>query len=84
MSTGYKRHGGLTVTENPDMMEEFRRELAIASYTGNTGSMVTPDQCKDLFPHLNVSGLLGGLYCETDGSVDPTGLTQAYVKGFSD
>ena len=63
------------------MMEEFRRELAIASYTGNTGAMVDPGQCKDLFPHLNVSGLLGGLYCETDGSVDPTGLTQAYVKG---
>jgi len=81
VSTGYKRHGGLTVTANPDMMEEFRRELAIASYTGNTGSMRSPDECKELFPHMHVSDLLGGLYCETDGSVDPTGLTQAYVKG---
>ena len=37
--------------------------------------------CRDLFPLLDTGGLLGGVYSETDGSVDPTSLTLAYIKG---
>jgi len=81
VSPGYKVHGGLTVTTKADHMDQFRRELDIAGYTGNQGQMVTPDQCKELLPHLNISDLLGGIYSATDGSVDPTGLTTAYARG---
>ena len=80
-STGYKRHGGLTVTGNPEMMIHFQRECDVAQYTGNTARMVSPSQARDLFPLLDTAGLLGGVYSETDGSVDPTSLTTAYIKG---
>jgi len=81
VSPGYKVHGGLTVTTKADHMDQFRRELDIAGYVGNQGEMVTPEQCKELLPHLNISDLLGGIYSATDGSVDPTGLTTAYARG---
>ena len=80
-STGYKQHGGLTVTACPEKMIQFQKECDIASYTGNTGRMVTPGEVRDLFPLLDTGGLLGGVYSETDGSVDPTSLTMAYIKG---
>ena len=168
-NTGFKQHGGLTVTANPEMMVQFQREVDVTKYTGNTAVMVTPEQCKeqikmwfwlpeklsyatwveganlqlpylhpdcillnifkiillclsasigiafdqelqfllfislspstayliasfnqshliwisdqDIFPHLNISTLLGGIYSETDGSVDPTSLTNAYATG---
>ena len=44
----FKVHGGLTVTTKADHMDQFRRELDIAGYTGNQGEMVTPDQCKEV------------------------------------
>ena len=83
-STGYKRHGGLTVTGNPDMMIQMQRECDVSSYTGNMSTMVTPDQCREIFPPLDTTGLLGGIYCPSDGSVDPTSLTMAYIRGASD
>ena len=44
------------------------------------GRLVSPAECGSLFPGLNTAGLVGGVYCESDGSVDPTGLTLAYSK----
>ena len=81
VSTGFKRHGGLTVTSNPEMMTQFERERDVATYTGNSAVLLSPSQCRDKFPGLDVTGLLGGIYCESDGSVDPTGLTMSYIKG---
>ena len=80
-STGFKQHGGLTVTGCPERMIQFQRECDVTRYTGNTGCMVTPSQARALFPMLDTRGLLGGVYSETDGSVDPTSLTMAYIKG---
>ena len=80
-STGYKRHGGLTVTASPERIIQFQKECDVSRYTGNTGRMVTAGEARDLFPLLDTKGLLGGVYSETDGSVDPTSLTMAYIKG---
>ena len=46
-NTGFKQHGGLTVTANPEMMVQFQREVDVTKYTGNTAVMVTPEQCKE-------------------------------------
>ena len=81
VSPGFKRHGGLTVTSNPEMMTQFLRERDVARYTDNSAVLLSPSECQAKFPSLNTAGLLGGLYCETDGSVDPTGLTRSYIKG---
>ena len=72
------------MTENPEMMVHFRREEAVARYTGtvqcstvqqstvqystvhctagNAARLVTPEQCGQLFPHLDTAPLLGGIY----------------------
>ena len=61
VSTGFKRHGGLTVTSNPEMMTQFERERDVATYTGNSAVLLSPSQCRDKFPGLDVTGLLGGI-----------------------
>ena len=81
VSPGFKRHGGLTVTSNPEMMTQFLRERDVARYTDNTAILLSPSECRAKFPSLDTTGLLGGVYCETDGSVDPTSLTRSYIRG---
>ena len=81
VSPGFKRHGGLTVTSEPQMITQFLRERDVARYTSNQALLLSPSECRAKFPSLDTTGLLGGIYCETDGSVDPTGLTRSYIKG---
>ena len=81
VSTGFKRHGGLTVTGNKELMTQFQRERDVATYTGNSAQILSPDQCKEKFPDLDSSRVLGGIYSDSDGSVDPTSLTMSYIKG---
>ena len=46
--------------------------------------MVTAQDCARLHPLLRTDDILGAVYSESDGSVDPAGLTAAYVKGARD
>ena len=51
-STGYKRHGGLTVTGSRERMIQFQKECDVARVTGNTGRMVTPSQARDTWVYI--------------------------------
>ena len=42
VSPGFKRHGGLTVTSNPEMMTQFLRERDVARYTSNSALLLSP------------------------------------------
>ena len=56
-STGFKQHGGLTVTGSPERMIQFQKECDVARYTGNTGRLVTTAEAGALFPLLDTEGL---------------------------
>ena len=56
--------------------------LGLGSYLGQDTLLVTPDEARAIYPLLDAShGLLGGMFSPTDGSIDPTGLTNAFAKG---
>ncbi len=79
--SGYHQCGNLRLATHPDRLDEFRRYLGLARQTGVEARLVTPRDIKDLWPFMNVEGVLGGLYNPGDGHIAPADLTQSYAAG---
>ena len=80
-SPGYHRCGNLRIATNSDRMDEFRRYLGIAEVTGVTAKLLAPDQIKEIWPLMNMQGVVGGLLNSNDGHIAPADLTQALAIG---
>ena len=73
VSTGWKQHGGLSITKNPDRLKEFKMWVSLGKYMDWQCKIVDPQEIKYIHPLLNTDGIVGGVYVPTDGSIDPTG-----------
>lgn len=79
--SGYHRCGNLRLATHPDRLDEFRRYLGLAQQTGVEARLVTPQEIEELWPFMNVEGVLGGLYNPGDGHIAPADLTLSYAAG---
>jgi len=80
-STGWHTTGSLRVATNHGRMDEFKRVFSKDRMLGIPCEMVGKERIKELFPLINVEGILGGIFHPHDGHVDANGLTQAFAKG---
>ncbi|MCY3879657.1 MAG: FAD-dependent oxidoreductase [Rhodobacteraceae bacterium] len=80
MSCGLHHVGGITLADTPERMDMFRAERAKHRFMGLETRVVTPDEIAGLSPLTNLEGIVGGLYDELDGHLDPSGTTYAYAK----
>ena len=78
--TGYHRCRGLRVTHDPDRIDEFRHGVSVGRQLGIDFEVIGPNEIKDIFPLMDIKGLLGALYEPTDGYVDPAQATHAMAK----
>jgi len=81
VDTGWREVGGLRLASSPERLEELKRQAGMARSFGMPMEMLTPKESWDLFPLINLEGVLGGVYTPTDGVIDPTGLTNALAAG---
>ncbi len=79
--TGWREVGGLRLASSPERMEELKRQVGFARSFGMPLEMISTREAHDLFPLMNPDGVLGAVYTPTDGSIDPTGLTNALAAG---
>ncbi|TDZ27679.1 Dimethylglycine oxidase [Colletotrichum spinosum] len=63
----FNQVGGLEVAETPERLEDLKRKHGYASSWGVAARLVTPDECKHIYPLLDTSIVLGGLHIPTDG-----------------
>jgi dimethylglycine dehydrogenase len=75
------RCGSVRLATTPDRLDEFRHRRAMGELVGVPIELVTPDRIRELHPLIDLKGVLGAAYLPTDGHVDPTSLTSAYVQG---
>ncbi len=75
------RCGSVRLACTPERLDEYRHRKGIADTLGIPFEIVPPDRVLELFPLLDPQGLVGAAYLPTDGYVDPSGVTQALVKG---
>ncbi|WP_019883974.1 GcvT family protein [Streptomyces purpureus] len=63
----FRRVGGLELATTPERWADLHRRAALATSWGVRGALVTPQRCKELWPLLDESRLLGGFHTPDDG-----------------
>ena len=81
MATGFRRNGSLSVALSEHRMEEFLRNASMAKAHGVEVNVLNVQQCADMYPYLNVDGVVGGLHIPLDGQGDPSNIAMALARG---
>lgn len=76
----FVQHGYLFVTTRADLAEVMRAGLRLQQHLGVPSRWVTPDEAAGLFPDVRVDDLVGGTFCPLDGSANPYGAVQGYLR----
>jgi dimethylglycine dehydrogenase len=77
----FHRSGALRITRSPERMEEFRHVKGIGRFSGFDFNILTPSELKDIYPLVELEGLIGAIHEPLDGHVDPSQATQAMAQG---
>ncbi|HUF44341.1 MAG TPA: FAD-dependent oxidoreductase [Aestuariivirgaceae bacterium] len=80
-ATGFKQNGSVSVALTEGRFEEFRRGASMAKNFGLEVRVITADEIKALWPHIDLAGVVGGVHLPNDGQVNPIDATQAYAAG---
>jgi 4-methylaminobutanoate oxidase (formaldehyde-forming) len=80
-ATGYKQNGSLSLATHDGRMEDLKRRADMAKVFGLKVDVVSPAECKDYFPLLNLDDIIGGIFLPSDGQANPTDITMAMAKG---
>jgi len=81
VATGFKRCGSITVALSAERREEIFRSAAMARAFGVDVDEISPDEVKEMYPHLNIEGITAGVYLDKDGQGDPANIALALAKG---
>ncbi len=80
-SPGWTEVGSLRIASTPARMEELTRQHGWAKTFGLPMELLGPSETQARFPVINVEGVLGAVWLPTDGHLDPSGLTYAFIGG---
>jgi dimethylglycine dehydrogenase len=73
--------GAIRLAHTQDRMDEFERVTAMSDLAGLNLEMVSVQRLEELYPYLDTTGLLGGMWDPADGHIDPTSVTNAMAAG---
>ncbi len=79
--TSWREVGGIRLACSAERMEETKRLVGMARSFGVPMELISPKEAQDMFPLMSLDGVLGAAYTPNDGSIDPTGLTNALAMG---
>ncbi len=81
VATGFKRVGSITVALTGERREELYRSAAMARAFGVEIEEISPSEVGGRYPHLNLDGVVAGVYLDKDGQGDPANIALALAKG---
>ena len=81
VDTSWREVGGVRLACSPERMEETKRLVGMARSFGVPMELISAKAAQDMFPLMSIDGVLGAAYTPNDGSIDPTGLTNALAAG---
>jgi sarcosine oxidase subunit beta len=76
----FKQGGYLLLAYTDEGWDQFKKNVALQRQHGLDVRLCTPEQAKEIVPHLNTEGLLGATFNQTDGHCNPFLVTDAYAK----
>ncbi len=80
-ATGFKQNGSLSIATDGERMEELARGASMAKTFGLEVESMSPGQIGELWPLLNLEGVVGGVYLPKDGQTNPIDTAMALAKG---
>jgi glycine cleavage system aminomethyltransferase T/glycine/D-amino acid oxidase-like deaminating enzyme len=83
-SPGWREVGSLRIASTKERMEELRRQHGWAKTFGLPMDLVSAREAHERFPLMDPTGVLGGVWLPSDGYLDPSGLTNAFLGGARD
>ncbi|MBE7436483.1 MAG: FAD-dependent oxidoreductase [Anaerolineales bacterium] len=79
--TSWREVGGVRLASSHERLEETKRLVGLARSFGVPMELISPKEAQDMFPLMDITGVVGAAYTPNDGSIDPTGLTNALAVG---
>ncbi|MTI95572.1 MAG: FAD-binding oxidoreductase [Firmicutes bacterium] len=76
----FKQKGYLMLAYNEKMVEQYKKNVALQQSLDIPVKLITPDEAKEIVPHLNTDGLLAATFCPTDGHINPFTATISYAE----
>ena len=78
---GWHPVGSLRLASSHERMEELRRQTGWAETFGLPMELIDAKRAQELFPPLDLDGVLGAVWLPTDGYLDPSNLAYALAAG---
>ena len=80
-SPSWSECGSIKLASSPERLEEIRRQIGWARTFGLDLQEISPRQAQELFPLIDLEGVVGACYMPSDGQVDPSQLAMALAAG---
>ncbi len=80
-SSGLKLNGALSIATTKGRWQELKRQATTAQLFDVNVEVLDLDQIKKIYPIINESEILGGIFMPGDGQADPIGVTNLLAKG---
>lgn len=81
ISTGMRQNGSITVALTEERREEIYRQATLARAFDIEVNEVSPQQVKEMYPHININDVVGAVHLPLDGQCDPANIAMALAKG---
>ena len=84
MATGFRQTGSISVALTEHRREELARSAALAKAFGVEAEPLSPGEIAGKYPHLNLDGVVSGVWLPKDGQADPANIALALARGARD
>ncbi len=81
IATGMRQCGSITVALTEDRKTEIYRQASLARAFNVDVREISPQEVKEMYPHLNISDVVGAVHLPLDGQCDPANIAMALAKG---
>ncbi|NPD19718.1 GcvT family protein [Alterinioella nitratireducens] len=81
VATGMRQNGSISVALTEHRHEELLRQATLARALDVEVAEISPAEVKAMYPHLNVSDVVGAVHLPLDGQCDPANIAMALAKG---
>jgi len=79
-SSGLKLNGALSIATTKGRWQELKRQATTAQLYDVNVEVLNIDQIKKIYPIINDTNILGGIFMPGDGQADPIGVTNLLAK----
>ncbi|SES65174.1 NAD(P)/FAD-dependent oxidoreductase [Anaerobranca gottschalkii] len=77
----FKQKGYLMLAYSEKVVEQYKKNIALQRSLGIDVQLLSPQEAKEIVPHLNTDGLLAATYCPKDGHINPFLANLVYAIG---